>query len=155
MDEELTTLGFLENVNATVTRINADLLYAIKNNESLTRKECSASLVELENTSCDLRYFSRATRIATFKIEDYLRPLLQDLLKVLRINLIQALENASNLDDLLNARIKKLSSLFRGKFGKDVQVLNSGFKFVAKDFDVKDQGQIEMDLQSLEGDPAL
>ena len=30
MDAELTTLGSLENVNATVTRINADLLDAIK-----------------------------------------------------------------------------------------------------------------------------
>ena len=42
--EELRVLHFLENVNATVTHINADLLEAVKNVESMTIKECNESL---------------------------------------------------------------------------------------------------------------
>ena len=39
-----------------------------------------------------------------------------------------------------------------GKFGKNVQHLMSGFKYVAKEFDVKDQSQAQVDLHHLKGD---
>ena len=84
--EELRVLQFLENVNATVTHINADLLEAVKNVEPMTIKECNASLAELKNTQCDLRNWSQTIRTAIFKIVDHLRPLLRDLLMVLMIN---------------------------------------------------------------------
>ena len=145
--EELAVLHFLENVIAGITRINSDLLEAVKNVDSMTRTECCTSLVELKKTLNDLMHWGRKFGTATFKIEDHLRPLLRDLRMVLMVDLKQAYHNALDLKYFLNARIKKLSSHLRGKFGKNVQVLNSGFKFVTKDFDVKDQGQIKMDLQ--------
>ena len=153
--EELAVLHFLENVVAGITRINSDLLESVKNVDSMTRPECCTSLVELKKTLNDLTHWKQNFGTAVFKIEEYLRPLLRDLQMVLMINLKQALENASNLDDLLNARIKKLSSVLRGKFGKNVEALKSRFKFVAKEYDVKDPGQTRMDLQFLEGDPAV
>ena len=131
--EELAVLHFLENVNATVTHINADLLEAVKNVESMTIKECNASLAELKNTQCYLRNWSQTIRTAIFKIEDHLRPLLRDLQMVLMGNLHEALGNASSLKNLLNARIKKLSPVLRGNFGQNVKASVSGFKFVAQE----------------------
>ena len=154
-NEEFAVLRFLENVNLKVARISADLLEAVKNVGSMTRKECSKALVELKTTSNDLTRWRRDFGSAIFKIEDYLRPLLPDLQMVFMGNLKEALGNASNLKDLLNARMKKLSSAFHGKFGKNVKALVSGFKFVAQEYDVKDPGKVRMDLQYLEGDPTL
>ena len=154
-NEEFAVLRFLENVNLKVARISADLLEAVKNVGSMTRKECSKALVELKTTLNDLTRWRRDFGSAIFKIEDYLRPLLPDLQMVFMGNLKEALGNASNLKNLLNARMKKLSSAFHGKFGKNVKALVSGFKFVAQEYDVKDPGKVWMDLQYLEGDPTL
>ena len=102
-NEEFAVLHFLENVNLKVARISADLLEAVKNVGSMTRKECSKALVEWKNTSNDLTRWRRDFGSAIFKIEDHLRPLLLDLQMVFMENLKEALENASNLKDLLNA----------------------------------------------------
>ena len=154
-NEEFAVLRFLENVNLKVARISADLLEAVKNVGSMTRKECSKAVVELKTTSNDLTRWRRDFGSAIFKIEDYLRPLLPDLQMVFMGNVKEALGNASNLKDLLNARIKKFSSAFHGKFGMNVKALVSGFEFVAQEYDVKDPGKVWMDLQYLEGDPTL
>ena len=52
--EKLAVLHFLENVIAGITRINSDLLEAVKNVDSMTRTECCTSLVELKKTLNDL-----------------------------------------------------------------------------------------------------
>ena len=44
--KELAVLHFLENVIAGITRINSDLLDAVKNVDSMTRTECSTCLVD-------------------------------------------------------------------------------------------------------------
>ena len=144
-----------ENVNLKVARISADLLEAVKNVGSMTRKECSKALVELKSTSNDLTRWRRDFGSTIFKIKDYLRPLLRDLQMVFMGNLKEALGNASSLKNLLNARIKKLSPVLRGNFGQNVKASVSGFKFVAQEYDVKDLGKVRMDLNYLEGDPTL
>ena len=106
--EELEVLHLLENVITGVTRINLDLLEAVKSVGSMPRKECCKALVKLKNTSNDLTHWRRVFGTAIFKIEDHLRPLLPDLQMVFMGNLKEALENASNLKDLLNVRIKKV-----------------------------------------------
>ena len=68
------------------------------------------------------------------------------------MNINQVFEDILKLIKLFDKRKKSFGLVLKGKFGTNVQSLLSEFKYTAKEFDVKDLSQAQVDLHHLKGD---
>ena len=155
-EKDETQLNFLESTITGAVSIKAKLK-AVKDVESMTKRECNMALNELDhryNALNAIRHTVAMEFLSNGRKQVFKTPQGR-LIKILGAHLKEAFDDISKLTDLLNARIDKLSPVLNGKFGKNVQPLLSGFKYVAKDYDVKDHSKVQVDLQYLSGDPTL
>ena len=128
-------------------------LEAVKDVESMTKQECCASLDEWKETWDLLLIHRRHMKMVFFDNDEFEKP--WDSLRFLAGHLKLIFEDIDKLIDLLDVKKKTFGLVPVGKFGMNVQALVSGFKYVAKDYNVKDHTKVQVDLQSLAGDPTL
>ena len=155
-EKDETQLNFLESTITGAVSIKAKLK-AVKDVESMTKRECNMALNELDhryNALNAIRHTVAMKFLSNGRKQVFKTPQGR-LIKILGAHLKEAFDDISKLTDLLNARIDKLSPVLDGKFGKNVQPLLSGFKYIEKEFDVKDYGKVQVDLQNLASDHTL
>ena len=152
-EEEYTAAKQLLNRGTGAILTTKLRLLAVKDVERMTLQECCTSLDDWKDTYNELKVTMMHTSDLFLNSEDVYKNLYQQW--ELRMNINQVYEDILKLIKLLDKKKKSFGLVLKGKFGKNVQALMSGFEYVAQDYDVKDHSKVQVDLQYLAGDPTL
>ena len=148
MNEE-SCMRLLKGATASLLSTKLGLL-AVKDVERMTFQECCTNLDDWKDTYNDLKVATVHTSGCFLDSEDVYKNRYQQL--ELHMNINQVFEDILKLIKLLDKRKKSFGLVLKGKFGTNVQSLLSEFKYTAKEFDVKDLSQAQVDLHHLKGD---
>ena len=150
MDEILEEkIHLLKDATAALLNYKRKLL-AVRDVECMTLKECCTILDDWKNTDKKLKI--SVLHISTLFSDP------EDVNNIVYkqwescMNIKQIFEDISKLIKLLDKKKKSFGLVLKGKFGTNVQSLLSEFKYTAKEFDVKDLNQAQVDLHYLKGD---
>ena len=152
-EEEYTAAKQLLNRGTGAILTTKLRLLAVKDVERMTLQECCTSLDDWKDTYNELKVTMMHTSDLFLNSEDVYKNLYQQW--ELHMNINQVYEDILKLIKLLDKKKKSFGLVLKGKFGKNVQALMSGFEYVAQDYDVKDHSKVQVDLQYLAGDPTL
>ena len=125
-------------------------LLDVEDVEHMSLQECCTNLDDWKDTYNDLKVARVHTSACFLDSEDVYKNRYQQL--ELHMNINQVFEDILKLIKLLDKRKKSFGLVLKGKFGTNVQSLLSEFKYTAKEFDVKDLNQAQVDLHYLKGD---
>ena len=149
-EEEYTAAKQLLNRGTGAILTTKLRLLAVKDVERMTLQECCTSLDDWKDTYNELKVTMMHTSDLFLNSEDVYKNLYQQW--ELHMNINQVYEDILKLIKLLDKKKKSFGLVLKGKFGTNVQSLLSEFKYTAKEFDVKDLSQAQVDLHHLKGD---
>ena len=145
MNEE-SCMRLLKGATASLLSTKLGLL-AVKDVERMTFQECCTNLDDWNCTYNELKVTIVHYSGCFFDSGDVHNYFYQQW--ELRMNINQVFEDILKLIKLLDKKKKSFGLILKGKFGTNVQSLLPEFMYTAKEFDVKDLSQAQVDLHHL------